>query len=77
MCSKDCATLWFEATHIKSPSYQVWWPCGSRSITNLVFYVTLQEHVMEGSGDFIEGSSFLYIPSLPSSVAIGIVVVHI
>ena len=34
--------------------------CGSRDITYLIFHVTLQDHVIKGSCDFMEGSSSLY-----------------
>ena len=77
ICSKGCVTLWFKATQIKSFFYQVWWPCDGRSTTNLIFHVTLQDQVVEEPGDFTEGSFLLYIPTLQSSVDIGIVVVNI
>ena len=32
--------------------------------------MNLQDHVIKGSGDLMEGNSLLYIPSLPKLVAI-------
>ena len=52
-------------------------PSGSRDITDLVFHVTLQDHVIKGPCDFMDRSSSLYIPTLPSLVTINIVVVDI
>ena len=51
-------------------------PCG-RSITDPIFHVTLQDHVIEGPCDFREGTSPLYTLTMQSSVAIGIVVVDV
>ena len=52
-------------------------PCYSRDIIDPVFHVTLQEHVIKGLCEFLKQSSLLYIPTLPSLVGIGIVVVDI
>ena len=41
------------------------------------FYVVLQDHVIKGSGNFMEGNSWLYIPSLPKLIAIDIVLMDI
>ena len=30
-----------------------------------MFYVTLQDNAIKGSGDSVEGNSLLYIPTLP------------
>ena len=38
---------------------------------------TLQDHVVEGSGDFMARNSSLYILTLPKVIAIDIVVIHI
>ena len=35
--------------------------------------MTLQNHAIKGSGDFMEGNSSLYIPTLPKLIAIDIV----
>ena len=43
----------------------------------LISHVTLLNHVIEGSCDFISGSSSLYFNTLPSLVAVGIAVVGI
>ena len=37
------------------------------------FYVTLQDHMIKGFGDFMERNSSLYIPTLPKLIAIDIV----
>ena len=42
-----------------------------------MFHVTLQDHVIKGLDEFMKIKSSLYIPTLPSLVAIGIVVVGI
>ena len=34
--------------------------------------MTLQDHVIKGSGDFMEGKSSLYIPTLPKLIVIDI-----
>ena len=39
--------------------------------TDLIFHVSLQDHGIKGSSDFIEGSSLLFITKQPSVVAIG------
>ena len=35
-----------------------------------IVYMTLQDHVIKRSGDFMEGNSSLYIPSLPKLIVI-------
>ena len=52
-------------------------PCSSRDITYLICHVTLQDHVIKGSCDFMEGSSSLYVTTMLCLVAINIVVVEI
>ena len=52
-------------------------PYCSRDITDLIFHVTLHDHAIKGLCELMEGSSSLYIPTLPSLVARGIVVVDI
>ena len=42
-----------------------------------MYHVTLQNYVIEGSGNFMGGSSTWYVTTLPSLVTIGIVVVEI
>ena len=42
-----------------------------------IFYVTLQDHVIEWSGDFIQGNSSWYIPKMPKLIAIDIVLIDI
>ena len=52
-------------------------PCSSRDTAAKIFYVTLQDHVIKGSGGFMEGNSSLYIPVLPKLVAIVIMLMNI
>ena len=42
-------------------------PCGSSDTVAKIFYVALQDHVIKGSGDFIEGNYSLYFPT-PSTI---------
>ena len=46
--------------------------CGSSDTAAKIVYMTLQDHVIKGSGDFMEGQSSLYIPILPKLIAIDI-----
>ena len=50
---------------------------GRRDIMIFVCDVTLQDHVIKGSCDFIDGSTFWQVATLPSLVATGIVVMEI
>ena len=50
--------------------------CGIRDIIYLIFQVPLQEHLIKGSGNFIQVSSSLYLITLLGLVAISIVVVE-
>ena len=34
--------------------------CDSKDITDLIFHVTLQDHLVEGHCDFVQESSSLY-----------------
>ena len=36
--------------------------CGSSDTATKIVYMTLQDHVIKGSGDFMKGNSSLYIP---------------
>ena len=42
-----------------------------------IFYMTLQDHGIKGSGDFMEEDSLLYIPTLPKLIAINFVLMDI
>ena len=57
--------------------FGVHWSSASGDIKCLTCHVTLQNHVIEGSSNFLSGSSFLYMITMPSFVAICIVVVEI
>ena len=50
-------------------------PCGRAAAK--ISYVTLQDYLIRLSGDFIEGNSGLYIPTLPKLIAIDIVLMDI
>ena len=50
-------------------------PCGSSDPAANIFYVTLQDHVIKGSGDFMDGNSSLYTPTLPKLIAIDIMLI--
>ena len=52
-------------------------PGCSRDITDLIFHVTLQDHVIKELCEFMEGSSSLHIPTLPSLAATRIMIVDI
>ena len=53
------------------------WFNASGDIKYLIFYVTLLNQLIEGSCNFLSGSSSWYVLTLPSLVTIGIVVVEI
>ena len=42
-----------------------------------IVYMTLQDHVVKGSDEFMEGNSSLYIPNLPKWIAIDIALIDI
>ena len=52
-------------------------PCGSGGKAAKIVSVDLQGHVIKRSGDFIEGKSSLYIPTLPKLIAIDILLIDI
>ena len=47
----------------------------SRDITGLKLHLTLQDHLIKGLYEFMEGNFSLYISTLPNLVATGIVLV--
>ena len=47
--------------------------CGSSVTAAKTFYVTLQDLAIKGVGNYMEGKSSLFIPTLPKLVAIDIV----
>ena len=49
----------------------------SLCFTYVTLHVTSQNHVIEGSDNFMSGSSSWYLTTLPSLIAIGIVLVEI
>ena len=52
-------------------------PCGSSDTAAKIFYVTLQDYMIKGSADFMEGNSSLYIPTQPILMVIDIVLMNI
>ena len=42
-----------------------------------IFFVTLQDHIIKRSGDFMGGNYSLYIPTLTKLVAVDIVLMNI
>ena len=53
------------------------WSSASEDIKFLICNVTLQDHMIQGSSNFMSVSSSWYIITLPDLMAIGIVVVDI
>ena len=53
------------------------WSIASGDIKYLIYNVTSQNYVIEGSGNFMSGSSSWYVSTLPSFVALNIVLVEI
>ena len=47
-------------------------PCGSSDTAATTIYVILQDHVIKGSGNFMEGNSSLYILIVQKLIAIDI-----
>ena len=73
-------TLSVEAPHSTPPSLVKFGgnrSCGSRDIADLIFHMSLQNHVTKGHCDFMERGFSLYIPTLTCLVALNIVVVDI
>ena len=68
-----------EASHEELLPFHVCghWYSANGDIKYLTCDVTSQNHVIEGSCKFLSGSSSWYVTSLPSLVAMGIVVVDI
>ena len=52
------------------------WSSGSGDKKYLICHVTSQNQVIEGSRNFIDGSSSMYVTNLPNLVATGIVIVE-
>ena len=52
-------------------------PCRSSDTAAKIVYMTLQDHVIKGSSDFMEGNSPMYIPTLWNLTAIDIVLMDI
>ena len=51
--------------------------CGSSNTAPKIVYISLQDHVIKGSGDFMEGNPSLYTPTLPKLIAIDIMLMVI
>ena len=50
--------------------------CDSSDTAAKIVYVTSQDHVIKGSGDFMERNSSLYIPTLLKLIVIEIVLMN-
>ena len=61
-------------SYSKSPLCQV---CCCSDTAAQIFYVAFQEHVVKGSGDFMEGNSSLYVPTLSILMVIDTVLMDI
>ena len=44
-------------------------PCGCSDKIVKIVYMTLQDHMIKGSGDFTEGNSSLNVPTLTKLIA--------
>ena len=53
------------------------WSSASGNIKCLIFHVTPQNHLIEGSCKFMNKTSLLYVNTLPSLVAIDMVEIEI
>ena len=53
------------------------WSSASGNTKYLIFYVTSQNHLIEGSCKFVNKTSLLSVTTMPSLVAIGIAVIEI
>ena len=65
----------FKELRVESPdskSLPCHWSSASGDMTNLICYVTSQDHVIEGSCDFMSGSSSLHVTILPNLMVMGI-----
>ena len=51
--------------------------CGNGDKTYLICHATMEDYMIKESCDFMEGSSSLYVTTLPNMVTIDIVVVEI
>ena len=52
------------------------WSNTSEDIAYLIYHVTPQDHMIEGSRNFMSGTALLHVTTLPSLVVIGILVVE-
>ena len=69
-------TSWDEVFFSKSLLCKVLWPCGSSDAAAKIVYMTLQDHVIKGSSDFMGGNTPLYFPNLPKLIATDIVLMN-
>ena len=52
-------------------------PYGSSDVVTKMFYVTLEDHVVNVSGDFMQAKSLLHILTLPKLTAIDIALAYV
>ena len=76
---KDYVNLWVETPHRKSPPCHVGscWSSACRDFKCLICYVISQNHVIEGSCNFMSENFSWYVTTLLSLVATDIAVVEI
>ena len=77
-CLKGYVNLWVKLITVSQhlAMFGGHWSSASRDIKYLICHMNLQNHVIEGSSNFMSGSSSWYISILPSVVALRIVVVE-
>ena len=55
--------------------FGIHWSIASGAITFFIYAITSQEHVIEGSYEFMDWSYLLYVTTLQSLWAIGIILI--
>ena len=75
--SEICCKSWTRFLSHHFINFRGYSPYGSSGIANKIASMTLQDHVNKGSGDFMEGNSSLYIPTLLKLIAIDIMIMDI
>ena len=59
---KGCVTYWAEIVSHYLARFSGYRPSGSCDKAAKIFYVTLQDHGIKGSGDFVEGNPHCISP---------------
>ena len=74
LCDLMSGSLSWQVTNLLFGGH---WSSASWDVAYLICYVTWKKHRIQGSYNFMSGSSSLYVTTLPSLVDIGIVVVEV